>query len=62
MVHREKCIHHVKCQKAKIFIMDDDKMIRRVASFMLTGLGLSAITCSTGEEAVDFYRKEKVSN
>lgn len=42
--------------------MDDDKMIRRVASFMLTGLGLSAITCSTGEEAVDFYRKEKVSN
>jgi PAS domain S-box-containing protein len=39
-----------------ILVMDDDEMIRTLASEMLTVLGYQALSCVNGEEAVSRYR------
>ncbi|MDR3631774.1 MAG: PAS domain S-box protein [Desulfocapsaceae bacterium] len=39
-----------------VLVMDDDQMIRDVASSMLVHLGYSVTTCASGEEAVEVYR------
>jgi CheY-like chemotaxis protein len=44
---------------AKVLVMDDEEMIRSIASEMLTRLDFSVVTCSTGTEAVELYIKAK---
>ena len=39
-----------------ILVMDDDEMIREVASSMLTHLGCQVTICASGEEVVELYR------
>ena len=39
-----------------ILVMDDDEMIRDVASSMLTHLGYEVTICADGEEAVELYK------
>jgi two-component system, cell cycle sensor histidine kinase and response regulator CckA len=36
--------------------MDDDEMIREIASSMLTHLGYEVTTCVSGEEAIELYK------
>ena len=38
-----------------ILVMDDDQMVRDIASLMLTHLGYEATLCAGGEEAVELY-------
>lgn len=40
----------------RILVMDDEQMIREVASLMLTHLGYEVTTCANGEEAVELYK------
>lgn len=42
--------------KAKILIMDDDEMVRKVAQSMLAALGCEVVISSNGTEAVELYR------
>ncbi len=46
----------VECKGGSILVMDDDEMIRAVASSMLTHLGYEVTICASGEEAVGLYR------
>jgi PAS domain S-box-containing protein len=39
-----------------ILVMDDEEMIRDIASLMLTHLGYEVTTCEGGEEAVELYK------
>ena len=39
-----------------ILVMDDDEMIRDIASSMLTHLGYEVMICAGGEEAVELYK------
>jgi signal transduction histidine kinase/CheY-like chemotaxis protein len=41
----------------KILVMDDEALIREVASDILDHLGYSAVTCPDGEEAIEIYRE-----
>ena len=45
-----------------ILVMDDDDMIRDVASSMLTYLGYQVTLCASGEEALELYRKSMESD
>ena len=45
-------------KSAKILIMDDEKMICKVCSQMLEGLGFSSETCFDGKEAIELYSKK----
>ena len=40
-----------------VLVMDDDQMIREVASSMLMHLGYDVTTCTSGEEAVRLYKE-----
>jgi len=42
-----------------ILVMDDEKMIRNIASSMLKHLGYEVTTCATGEEAIERYCNAK---
>ncbi|TKB25610.1 PAS domain S-box protein [Desulfopila sp. IMCC35006] len=44
-------------QGGTILVMDDEQMIREVAWSMLTHLGYTVTTCSTGEEAIELYKE-----
>ncbi|WP_183361254.1 response regulator [Geomonas limicola] len=44
-------------QGQAILVMDDEEMIRNLASQMLTRLGYRTTTCSDGAQAVDLYRQ-----
>ena len=44
-----------------VLFMDDEKMIRDIASSMLTHLGYEVTTCSCGEEAVALFEKRMQS-
>ena len=44
-----------------ILVMDDEKMIRNIASSMLKHLGYCATTCVDGEEAIELYKAAKES-
>ena len=44
-----------------ILIMDDDEMIRDVASSMLTHLGFKVATCASGEETIELYKNSMES-
>jgi two-component system, cell cycle sensor histidine kinase and response regulator CckA len=44
-----------------ILVMDDEKMIRNIASSMLKHLGYSATTCVDGGEAIELYKTAKES-
>ncbi len=39
-----------------ILVMDDDEMIRDIASSILTHLGYRVTVCASGEEAIELYR------
>ena len=39
-----------------ILVMDDDEMIRNVASSMLTHLGYDVTVCANGDEAIELYK------
>lgn len=39
-----------------ILVMDDEEMIRAIATAMLRHLGYEVVTCASGEEAVELYR------
>jgi signal transduction histidine kinase/CheY-like chemotaxis protein len=39
-----------------ILVMDDEEMIRDIASSMLTHLGYDVTTCASGDEAVELYK------
>ena len=43
---------------SKILIIDDDKMILKIASFMLTKAGHAVITAGSGSEAAGLIRSE----
>jgi CheY-like chemotaxis protein len=40
-----------------ILLVEDEEMVRDVASQMLKQIGCTVSVCADGEEAVDFYRK-----
>ncbi len=42
-------------QGGTILVMDDDEMIRNIASTILTHLGYEVTTCAGGDEAVELY-------
>jgi two-component system, cell cycle sensor histidine kinase and response regulator CckA len=46
----------VEYKGGSILVMDDDEMIRAVASSMLTHLGYEVTICAGGEEAVELYK------
>ena len=39
-----------------VLVMDDEEMIRAIATAMLRHLGYEVVTCASGGEAVEFYR------
>jgi len=41
---------------ASLLVMDDEEMIREIASVMLEELGYRVTTCASGEEAVELYK------
>jgi PAS domain S-box-containing protein len=43
----------------KILIMDDDELVREVASGILEHIGYEAALCSEGNEAIELYREAK---
>jgi CheY-like chemotaxis protein len=43
--------------KGRILVVDDETMIRDVASEMLTGIGYTVASCSDGAEAVRYYQQ-----
>jgi two-component system cell cycle sensor histidine kinase/response regulator CckA len=43
----------------KILVMDDDKIMRLIAGFLLDQLGYEAEVAANGEEAVELYQKQK---
>ncbi len=45
-------IHH----GGAVLVMDDEQMIREIATAMLGHLGYEVTTCSSGEEAIELYR------
>jgi len=45
----------------RILVMDDDEMIREIASEILHYLGYDVVVCGDGSEAVDLYRVAKES-
>jgi two-component system, cell cycle sensor histidine kinase and response regulator CckA len=45
--------------KRSILVMDDDQIIRILATGMIEHLGFAATACSGGEEAVALYRKAR---
>jgi CheY-like chemotaxis protein len=45
-----------KHQDGSVLIMDDDELIRDIASSILTHLGYEVTTCASGEEAIEFYK------
>jgi two-component system cell cycle sensor histidine kinase/response regulator CckA len=47
----------VKHAGGSVLVMDDDRMIREIASSMLMYLGYAVTTCASGEEAVQLYRE-----
>ncbi len=52
--------HAVKAG-AKVLVMDDDEMVRDVAAMMLGALGYEAGIASNGKEAVELFRKARLS-
>lgn len=46
---------------AKVLVMDDDEMVRDVAAMMLDALGYEAGIASNGKEAVELFRKARLS-
>lgn len=46
----------------RVLLMDDDEMVRQMASAMLQTLGYEVEVSSRGEEALDKYRKAKEKN
>jgi CheY-like chemotaxis protein len=40
-----------------ILVVDDESMLRKISDTMLTALGYTAVTVSSGEEAVDYLRE-----
>jgi two-component system cell cycle sensor histidine kinase/response regulator CckA len=49
----EEIVEH---QGGSILVMDDDEMIRNVASSMLAHLGYEVTVCASGEEAIELYK------
>jgi PAS domain S-box-containing protein len=45
--------------KGRILVMDDEEMVRNVASTMLEALGYEVVTARDGEEAVEAYAKAR---
>ncbi len=50
-----------RAYNAKIMIMDDEEMVREVASAMLAVLGHKAVLAGDGKEAIELYRKHRDS-
>ncbi len=48
-----------KTGNGRILIMDDDKMMRLIAVFLLNKLGYEAEAVANGEEAVELYQRER---
>jgi PAS domain S-box-containing protein len=46
-----------QCSQAKILIMDDEAMVRKVSQAMLTKLGHQVELSKDGEEAIELYKK-----
>ncbi|MBJ6725798.1 response regulator [Geomesophilobacter sediminis] len=46
---------------APVLIMDDEKIVRKVAGKMLESLGYQVTTCTCGEQAVELYREAKLA-
>ncbi len=46
---------------ARVLVMDDDEMVRDVAAMMLDALGYEAGIASNGKEAVELFRKARLS-
>jgi len=48
--------------KGRILLMDDDQLIRELASEALSALGYEVILANDGEEAIELYKKAKSSS
>jgi CheY-like chemotaxis protein len=48
-------------QGGTILVMDDEKIIRDIATTMLTHLGYTVTTCSRGEESIELYQEALAS-
>ncbi len=44
-----------------VLVMDDEEMIRELATAMLTELGYRVRTCSDGDEAIELYRSSRAA-
>ena len=48
---------HISSGKGTVLVMDDDEMVRDIASQMLAHLGYSVLSAGDGDEAIKIYRK-----
>jgi len=46
---------------ASILVMDDEEMIRELATVMLEGIGCQVTTCAEGAKAIEYYKAAKES-
>ncbi|MEW6486907.1 MAG: PAS domain S-box protein [Thermodesulfobacteriota bacterium] len=52
--------HPAPCQsRGRVLVMDDEEMIRELATGMLEALGYTALACPDGAAAVDAYRQAR---
>lgn len=47
----------MKARSGLVLVMDGDQRIRNLLAAMLRVIGYTASTCSTGEEAIELYKK-----
>lgn len=47
--------------RGKVLLMDDEEMIRDLATHVLRQLGYCALVCKDGKEAIELYKKAKAS-
>jgi CheY-like chemotaxis protein len=52
---------HPEATRRPILVMDDEPAIRQVAQRILQRLGYPAVTCSTGEQAVELHREARAA-
>jgi len=59
---KKSLTNHLHKGEGKILLMDDDKIILKVASKMLEKLGYEVTTAKTGEEALQYYKEALQQN
>lgn len=53
----KKVVSNIPCRQAKILIMDDEGMVRKVARNMLARMGHTIVEAADGDEAIKLYNE-----